>query len=132
MRLFHQLSQISFFQKYRVWKSFFYWKKLIRKEKSLFAQRYLETNLFILNEHLRDPLRELHRICCDEVEKYDLFKIDTKKTVKLADYLQDQDNKRAEIAEKLQKFQLEVKKIIAAACEKDLISFLIKNKFRKS
>ena len=61
--LFTKMMKIEFFENFRLWKGFYFWKKLIRQTKTLKYSRFLTDNLYILNAVLRKSLIDLKDEC---------------------------------------------------------------------
>ena len=61
--IFHNIFEIPFFQKFRRWKTFYFWKKYIRKTTIDKYKDFLEENLFILNKDLCPNLIKVSLPC---------------------------------------------------------------------
>ena len=51
-RQFDRLGKIQFFREYKIWKTFFTWKKTTRKNSMRKCQNVLVKNLLLLDPHL--------------------------------------------------------------------------------
>ena len=51
--LYQKLRKIEFFSKYKIWKNFLLWKRLMRREKMKEYSMNLGKDLFMLDLHLR-------------------------------------------------------------------------------
>mmetsp|Transcript_44339 Transcript_44339/g.86753 ORF Transcript_44339/g.86753 Transcript_44339/m.86753 type:complete len:4144 (+) Transcript_44339:98-12529(+) len=129
--LFTKMMEIPFFKKFRMWKAFYFWKKLIRKQKSNKYRKFLQENLYILNPYLRDSLIQLRTLCYN-ASKWTLFKVDPKNTLTLAEFQAAQENQKQVVMELLDNLNKDVRRIVLEACEVDLREFLISNGFRAS
>jgi dynein heavy chain len=129
--LYTKMMEVPFFKKFRMWKAFSFWRKLIRRTKSNKYRKYLTENLYILNPYLRGSLIELRNICYN-ASKWTLFKLDEHKTATLTAFMEAQDAQQTSVMETLSRMQLEVRQIVLRACEVDLREFLVNNGFRKS
>lgn len=129
--LFTKMMEIPFFHKFRMWKAFYFWKKLIRTSKSNKCRKYLTENLYILNPYLRSSLVELKSLCW-QAGKWNLFQYTESKSVTLATFMKQQEEQRELIEKKLEDLNAEVRAIVLRACDVDLREFLINNGFRKS
>ncbi len=129
--LYVKMMDIPFFQQFRSWKAFYFWKKLINKMKAIKYSKVLNENLYTLNKRLCAALIELKRRCM-ETSNWALLKLDTKQTQTLIQFSEDQEAQRISVAESLARFGAEARRIISTACEQDLRQFLIENGFRKT
>ena len=128
--LYVKVTDIHFFKKYRAWKAYYYWKKLINKMKSTKYSKYLHDNLYILNRHLRDALIHLRRLCVDAA-RWNVLRIDAKSVLTVTQFRQVQDAQRESVAAALAKLLAEAARVVLAACDSDLKQFLIECGFRK-
>lgn len=58
-RIYKKIQDISFFQKYRTWKTFSAWKTLMRRTMIFKTSDFLNRELFILDSELSKPLLEI-------------------------------------------------------------------------
>ena len=72
--LYQKLRQIDFFEKYKIWKNFLLWKRLMRREKMKEYSMNLGKDLFMLDAHLRLPLISIRKVCL-EPQKWNLLEI---------------------------------------------------------
>jgi dynein heavy chain len=129
--LYTKMMGIPFFKKFRMWKAFYFWKKLIRRTKTAHCRKFLEENLYILNEYLRGSLIQL-REHCYSASNWTLFKVDPKNTLTLIEFQAQQEQQKEIVMRLLYKLNQDVRKIVLDACEVDLREFLISNGFRRS
>lgn len=61
--LFHNLYRIDFFKKYKIWKNFFLWKRLMRKNIMKKNQDLMNQHLFAMDKQLRVTTLEVRRLC---------------------------------------------------------------------
>ena len=61
--LYQKLREIEFFAKYKIWKNFLLWKRLMRINKMKTYQASLHRELFMLDDQLRLPLLEIRQAC---------------------------------------------------------------------
>ena len=122
---------IPFFDKFRMLKAFFFWKKYIRRTKTANCRKYLNENLYILNPYLRNSLIQLRSLCY-EASHWTLFKVDPKNTLTLDEFQEAQETQKDIVMDLLFQLNQNVRKIVLDACEVDLREFLISNGFRRS
>lgn len=129
--LYTKMMEIPFFKKYRGWKGFYFWKKLIRATKSNKYRKFLGENLYVLNNYLCTSLIKLRELCY-KASRWTLFKVDPKKTLTLDQFRFEQAKQIDQVMEDLKKLNKDVRTIVSRACDIDLCEFLINNGFRKS
>lgn len=61
-RQYDKLGRIQFFKEYKIWKTFFLWKKSTRKNAMNKCQHVLQKSLLLLDPHLQKPLIEIKDI----------------------------------------------------------------------
>lgn len=67
-RMYCTLMKIKTFFFFRLWKSFFMWRKGIIFRKIDKARKFLDKNLFILNPLLRDSLLDVQSMCYEMLD----------------------------------------------------------------
>lgn len=127
--LFSSMMNIPFFKKYRLWKTFKTWKKVIQTDKVNHCNQVMKNHLFILNPHLRQPLFEIRKLCC-EIADWQIFKVDLKNPSKLEDFVIKQDKYRKDLRKKLQIIYEKIKQKTLIACETRLHAHLVDSGFR--
>jgi dynein axonemal heavy chain len=128
--LYSKIMQIEFFRKYRAWKAFFVWKKLIRRSKNDKYRRKLEGSLYILNPFLRHSLLHLNSMCCD-MRKWTMFRVEEDCTYTLDQFQQQQREHQTLVIERLQSAREQIRDVVLHSCDMDLREFLIVNGFRR-
>ena len=126
-KLYQKLKEISFFKQYKKWKNFSLWKNLRRRNMMDERSQFLEAELFILDEKLRDPLLDL-RAKSWEILRFDLFDISFDKVRTIEEFNIEQDRKRTEGAKELQELEIEIKRDVANSCRNSLEAFRRENK----
>ena len=126
-KLYQRLKEISFFKQYKKWKNFSLWKNLRRRNMMEAKSRFLETELFILDEKLRDSLLDL-RGKSWEILRFDLFDISFDKVRTIEEFNEEQEKKRTEGATQLEKLETDIKRDVAASCRISLEAFRRENK----
>lgn len=58
-RIYREIQNIPFFQKYRTWKTFSAWKTLMRRTMIFKTSDFLNRELFILDSELSKPLLDI-------------------------------------------------------------------------
>ena len=89
-KLFHSLLKISFFARYRVWKSFSHWRRVILHSKIQLAKKALEKNLFFNHKVLRPALLKIQTDCVNLRQSSRLFNLEELKSFELSQFLHDQ------------------------------------------
>ena len=84
-----QITSISFFQKYRLWKTFVVWKKNVSTATMNACKASLQQNLFILNPLLRKSLIALRKLSY-EVSTFKLYHVDPRRTYTLEEFCEMQ------------------------------------------
>lgn len=126
--LFNMVSQLSFFRKYRKWKTFSEWKRNIRAKKTAFCKRKLEESLFVLNPTLRDAIIQFRKMCCN-VEKLKIFAYGERDACNLDTFCDLQSRHKENVTRSLEKFINNVKDLVENTCKTSLEKFLEKNGF---
>ncbi|KAJ3137918.1 Dynein heavy chain 6, axonemal [Physocladia obscura] len=88
--LFNSLLKISFFKRYRLWKSFVVWKRNVLRTKITLAQKKLTNSLFIVDPNLRDAIIAIRAKCIELVKRNRLVHIDYGKSYELVQFVSDQ------------------------------------------
>ena len=84
--LFHKISKISFFHRYRTWKLFISWRTSVLHAKISAAKKALTKNLFILHPILRDALLNIKSYCF-EVSLKRLIQVEKGKSYNLQEFM---------------------------------------------
>ena len=82
MRLYRSIKRKPFFQKYKKWKTFSEWKKIMRDTMILKRQDFLNRELFLLDGELAKPMINIRSISL-KITKMDIMKMnsDTPRTL---------------------------------------------------
>jgi dynein heavy chain len=62
-RLYKELKKIKFFENYKVWKNFTLWRQLRRRTHFKKKKHFLESNMFMVDDNLREPLLKIRNYC---------------------------------------------------------------------
>jgi dynein heavy chain len=125
-RLFNMVRQIPFFSKYRIWKSFFEWKKTVQFDKQQISKDSLKRELFLFNPDLRDALLKLLQLCCD-VQDLRLVCVDPTRTYTLSEFVNEQHASQAVMASALNEFSGQVRSLVRRGCDDVVDKFLLQN-----
>jgi hypothetical protein len=90
-------------------------------------REFLNRELFILNSKLRMPLLAVRGLSF-QVSRWELIEIISDEVRTLDTFNDDQEEKRFETSEQLQKLEGNVKEIVVKACDKSYSSFLEENR----
>lgn len=128
--LFSQITRISFFHKYRMWKSFKEWKHNVRARKTNAAKASLTENLFILHSLLRSSLLRLRGMCVNAASSK-LFVIEAAKTYTLQEFTSAQEHQREHARSQLDHFSTDVRHLVMNTCDAALRHFLEESGFAR-
>eukprot|EP00906_Rhabdomonas_costata_P002873 RCo004476 len=117
--IFHSMFQIPFFRKFRRWKTFYFWRKYIRRTTINKYKDYLEDNLFILNRELCRPLLQVRRLCL-EIQTIPMYKVTGPETETLERYCQAQGTQRDRTHKELLRITQKISGILSDACKLSL------------
>lgn len=115
--LYQKLKKIPFFMKYKKWKNFSLWKTFCRRTMMELRKEFLNKELFILNSKLRAPLLAVRGLSF-QVSRWELIDIISDEVRTLDNFNDDQEEKRFETSEELQKLERKIKDIVIKACDK--------------
>lgn len=71
--IFHNLVQLDVFKRYKQWKTFQVWRKLVRTTTIQSYKSHLSDNLFHLHPSLSSALRVVRKICLDFLTQNNLY-----------------------------------------------------------
>lgn len=106
---YDQIKSLTFFTKFRKWKTLKMWKKNVIGHKTINYKRVLKEKLFILNPILR-PTLLIHRKNCCDMEKLRFLDLNQQQyglsadIPKLDEFKSMQEKKRKQVNEKIQEF----------------------------
>ncbi|KAF8563749.1 hypothetical protein P879_10920 [Paragonimus westermani] len=119
-KTFTNICQIPTFARFRLWKGFIRWRKVIRYTKMDQCRRYLRDNLYIANSSLRPALLNVREMCY-RISDMGLCKLDKGKTYTLLEFLTNQVNQLNEVCTRLCEFRELVKEVVRSACRTALL-----------
>jgi dynein heavy chain len=120
---YHAMATIPFFAKYRSWKTFQVWKKVVKRGKIRAASKIIKAQLFLFAPALRDALLKVQGLCQDTLT-YGLLSADPSVTYELNDFVKEQEERQAEMAEGLVRFSADVQQVARSACDDVVDQFL--------
>ncbi|OMJ81675.1 hypothetical protein SteCoe_17784 [Stentor coeruleus] len=126
-KLYQRLKEISFFKQYKKWKNFSLWKNLRRIKMMDERAKFLESELFILDDKLRDPILNVREKVW-EMFRYDFFDIGCDRVRTVEEFSLDQEQKRTQGAQDLENLELRIKNDVASSCKNSLEAFRKSNK----
>ena len=124
--MFNKMREISFFAKYRTWKSFAVWKTNVKGANLADARDSLQSNLFIFIPALSDALMTIKKLCA-EVTSLRLIKVSHEKTQTLAEFIESQYQLQATLTEQLSSFSINIHNTVRSACDQIVDEFLKAN-----
>jgi dynein heavy chain len=127
--LYSKIMKIEFFTQFRAWKSFFFWRKLIRHNKINRCKKLLNESLYILNPNLRNSLFAIQSLCYN-ASKWALYAIQPGLNQTLSQFIHNQESQKASLNKELGSFHGSISSLVSSSCETDLKQFLIDNGFR--
>ena len=120
---YHAMARIPFFFKYRSWKTFQVWKKVVKRGKIRAASKIIKAQLFLFAPALRDALLKVQGLCQDTLT-YGLLSADPSVTYELHDFVKEQEERQSEMAEGLVRFSADVQQVARSACDDVVDAFL--------
>ncbi|CAH8607108.1 unnamed protein product [Heterobilharzia americana] len=121
-KTFKEICQIPTFARFRLWKGFTRWRKVIRYTKIGQCRRFLRDNLFIANSSLRPALLNIREMCY-RIGDMGLCKLEKDKTYTLLEFLTNQVNQLNEVCTRLCEFRELVKEVVRGACRTALLEY---------
>ncbi|CAH8497721.1 unnamed protein product, partial [Dicrocoelium dendriticum] len=119
-KAFMEIRKIPTFARYRLWKGFIRWRKVIRYAKMDQCRRHLRDNLYIANSSLRPALLNVREMCY-RISDMGLCKLEKGKTYTLLEFLTNQVNQLNEVCTRLSEFRELVKEVVRSACRTSLL-----------
>ena len=89
-RIYREIQNIPFFQKYRTWKTFSAWKTLMRRTMIFKTSDFLNRELFILDSELSKPLLDI-RMKTFNIQKMQMVSMTTERPRDLREFYEAQD-----------------------------------------
>ena len=126
-KLYQRLKEISFFKQYKKWKNFSLWKNSRRKKMMNERAKFLESELFILDEKLREPLLNI-RVKNWELLKYDFIDITYDKVWTLEEFNIEMEQKKGRRSDELEVLESLIKREVETSCIRSLEAFRRENK----
>ncbi|TGZ67987.1 hypothetical protein CRM22_004505 [Opisthorchis felineus] len=119
-KTFMNICKIPTFARFRLWKGFTRWRKVIRYMKMDQCRRHLRDNLYIANSSLRPALLNVREMCY-RISDMGLCKLEKGKTYTLLEFLTNQVNQLNEVCTRLCEFRELVKEVVRSACRTALL-----------
>ncbi|CEL99773.1 unnamed protein product [Vitrella brassicaformis CCMP3155] len=126
--LYRRIIAISFFAKYRKWKMFSVWKRIMRDHSFRKCAKTLTSNLFVLDSSLRGSLLKV-RALCFRLTSWPLIHYDLDRTYTLQEFLDVQQRRRGEILAELNTIWTAIRDEVLQSCTYSLQAFLEANGF---
>ena len=125
--LYKRLKKINFFNQYKKWKNFSLWKNLRRRNMIKDRGDFLKSQLFILDDTLREPLLSL-RTQTYRIMKCDIIDLSTEEIRTVTHFNNNQNDKREKIAKLLEEIEGNIQSVIAKACADSMEQFHRENR----
>ncbi|KAA0194622.1 Dynein heavy chain 6 axonemal [Fasciolopsis buskii] len=119
-KTFVEICKIPTFARFRLWKGFMRWRKVIRYTKMEQCRRFLRDNLYIANSCLRPALLNVREMCY-RISDMGLCKMEKGRTYTLLEFLTNQVNQLNEVCTRLCEFRELVKEVVRSACRTALL-----------
>ena len=87
-RIYKKIQNISFFEKYRTWKTFSAWKTLMRRTMIFKTSDFLNRELFILDSELSKPLLDI-RMKTFNIQKMAMVSLTTEKPRNMPEFFEN-------------------------------------------
>ena len=117
---YDQVKSLSFFDKFRRWKTLKMWRRNVEKYKALSSTHALQEKLFILNPILNKTLLAHRAICC-ELEQLRIIDVSKQVEVEKPDqFAERQERKRSEVSERIQELSSQARENIRLGFQKCL------------
>jgi len=113
--IFHSMFEIPFFQKFRRWKTFYYWKRYVRTTTVQKYKDYLEDHLYVLDKNLSPRLIEIRRLAL-EAREITMYR-DQHPTETLERYVTIQQQHRDKAEKKLKHIHEDISELVLEACK---------------
>ena len=126
--MFDKIMKLEFFQRYRKWKNFTFWKKNVRRYKMDLAIKSLTERSFILSPELSVPLLKIRYLISNLMHRR-IFKIEDSRTYKLHEFQDVQVEQREKIKDHLRNFASQILELMTNTCAASLTKFLEENGF---
>ena len=127
--MFHQIREIVFFRRYRLWKSFMMWMKSYRRRKMNVAAKEIQSRLPMFTPALQHTHLQIVHLCHD-VSEWRLFKLDPTQCLSLEDFTAAQALQRTQISDWLMGFSDDIRLLVRNACDDVLDAFLETNEIQ--
>ena len=125
-KLFHRISSIRFFKLYKRWKSFFTWKKGIRRDKITSARESILSSLFLFNPSLRNALLAVRKISAG-LSSTGMLNLKNGEIFRLEEFMIVQKEVHESLRASLESLSNEVLVIVRVACDEVVDEFLKSN-----
>lgn len=90
-------------------------------------KNFLNKELFILDQKLRSPLLNIRQLSF-QISRWELISVISDEPRTIEKFNEDQEVKRVDTSEELQKLEKKIRKIVFDACHKSYESFLDENR----
>ncbi|CAD8076520.1 unnamed protein product [Paramecium sonneborni] len=122
--LFQDLLKIDFFRKYKLWKNFFLWKRLMRKKILAKNQELMVSNMFTTDKQLRITLLEVKRKCQQMASEIRFLDTSTTIPQTLENFkLKQEKHLMSNMDKQFDSYENQIQQIIIECCQKSLINF---------
>ncbi|CAG9323486.1 unnamed protein product [Blepharisma stoltei] len=126
-KLYQRLKEIRFFKQYKKWKNFSLWKNLRRRNMMTERSQFLEHELFILDNKLRDPLLNVRHQSW-KILRFDLLDLNFDNVRTIEQFNAAQDTKRIAVGDELEDLETNIKNLVSISCKESLEAFRRENK----
>ncbi|EAR94576.2 dynein heavy chain (macronuclear) [Tetrahymena thermophila SB210] len=121
--LYHNTANIHFFKTFRMWKNFFLWKKLMKRNIMKECSKILEYKLLLLDPVMRESLIKIRSECIEQKQAL-FFDVKFTQPVKFDEFKVKAENYRKNhLVNQVNSHQSIIMNIIQAACDFSLKKF---------
>eukprot|EP00899_Mesostigma_viride_P007437 jgi/Mesvir1/16695/Mv15092-RA.1 len=113
--LFHAMTQLKVFRKFRSWKGFSLWRRAVRRTKLARARTQLEKNLFSLNPIFQVSMGRVRQLCFG-LSCVRLHQLVTGLMYSLRDFLAAQHEQQDNVSQQLASFAADTLAAVKSAC----------------
>ncbi|CAG9317056.1 unnamed protein product [Blepharisma stoltei] len=120
--MYQKLKKIAFFKQYKLWKDFSLWKNMRRRIMMRERAQFLEQELFILDNKLRESFFEV-RYQCYRISKFDMIDLRFDLVRSIKEFVEDQEIRRERRRMELEDIEKNIKENVRESCKNSMESF---------
>ncbi|GLH11553.1 Dynein-1-alpha heavy chain, flagellar inner arm I1 complex, putative, partial [Gryllus bimaculatus] len=113
--MYLDVIRIPAFRQFRMWKSFWIWRKAVKWAKMCLARNILLEELLILNKEIRVSLMDIQAMCCT-MDNVSFINMKKEEHFAIFDYMEIQLGKVENTMVKIHEYHQIVKQIVTTSC----------------